>query len=58
MTPAAFGSGDADVWSEIDRLGNAAVDNGLAVRPVINVTTENGFTSGDGTSENPYIIPE
>ena len=26
------------------------------LRPVINVATENGFTSGDGTSENPYII--
>ncbi len=26
------------------------------VRPVINVTTDNGFTSGDGTSENPYVI--
>ena len=26
------------------------------IRPVINVATDEGFTSGDGTEENPYII--
>ena len=26
------------------------------IRPVINVTTDNGFISGDGTTENPYVI--
>ena len=29
-------------------------DSGL--RPVINVITENGFTSGDGTDSSPYVI--
>ena len=28
----------------------------FAVRPVINVIADNGFTSGDGTSSNPYVI--
>ena len=35
---------------------NYNVDWNFYLRPVINVTTENGFTSGDGTSENPYVI--
>ena len=30
--------------------------NASSVRPVINVSTDNGFTSGDGTASNPYII--
>ena len=56
MTPADFNGGRADVWFETDFLNGYFVDYGIAVRPVINVTTENGFTSGDGTSENPYVI--
>ena len=56
MTPADFGYGYARVWREYDNLNNSNVDNKTAVRPVINVTTENGFTSGDGTLENIYVI--
>ena len=56
MTPAYFDGGDALVWYELDRLGNDYVDDGFAVRPVINVTTENGFTSGDGAASSPYTI--
>ena len=56
MTPADFNYGHAYVWNERERLSLYYVDSGSAVRPVINVTTENGFTSGDGTSENPYIL--
>ena len=56
MSPAVFNDGNAYVWYEYAGLNNYNVDNYFAVRPVINVTTENGFTSGDGTSENPYII--
>ena len=56
MTPAAFGDGGAFVWGEIDGLGGNVVAYYGAVRPVINVTTENGFTSGDGTVENIYVI--
>ncbi len=26
------------------------------LRPVINVTTDNGFTSGDGTATSPYVL--
>ena len=59
MTPSAFYYGAADVW--IDAGGLFSLNVGLikgAVRPVINVTTENGFTSGDGTASSPYVISE
>ena len=56
MTPAGFNGGGANVWREFDGLRNYVVDYDDAVRPVINVTTENGFTSGDGTLENIYVI--
>ena len=56
MTPAGFGIGDAFVWFEAMGLGSNYVYNDGAVRPVINVTTDDGFTSGDGTAENPYAL--
>ena len=56
MTPAVFGDGYARVWREFDGLIDYGVDSYNAVRPVINVTTDNGFTSGDGTASNPYVI--
>ncbi len=56
MTPAGFSNSGANVWGEIGSLANDYVLNRNAVRPVINVTTDNGFTSGDGTASNPYII--
>ena len=57
MTPSRFSYGDANVWIETEGLGNSLVhdvDGGL--RPVINVKADNGFTSGDGTASNPYVI--
>ena len=57
MTPAGFRYGSAVVWGEGEGLiDDYRVDFNDAVRPVINVTTENGFTSGDGTIENIYVI--
>ena len=56
MTPSAFLRGNAIVWGEFEDLLNDIVHLNHAVRPVINVTTENGFTSGDGTLENIYVI--
>ena len=56
MTPAAFRRGNATVWNEREYLSNFNVTNDYAVRPVINVTTENGFTSGDGTASSPFQI--
>lgn len=56
MTPAAFNIGYANGWYEYDGLNRYRVNDDYAVRPVINVTTENGFTSGDGTVENIYVI--
>ena len=56
MTPAAFGTGSARVWIEGEALNYNYVNYTDAVRPVINVTTDNGFTSGDGTASSPYVI--
>ena len=59
MTPADFFIGYADVWYEGEGLFNGYYVNfSDAVRPVINVTTENGFTSGDGTASSPYVLSE
>ena len=50
------------VWREDDYLNydvvySTAINiNDNVLRPVINVTTDNGFTSGDGTAETPYVI--
>ena len=56
MTPVAFNDG-AIVWHEDDILRNDGVDGrNDAVRPVINVITDNGFASGDGTASSPYVI--
>ena len=56
MTPAVFDIGGARVWGGFDSLSNDGVGYNYAVRPVINVTTENGFTSGDGTASSLYTI--
>ena len=56
MTPAGFDFDTAFVWFEFELLNGSNVRNNGAVRPVINVTTDNGFTSGDGTASNPYVL--
>ena len=57
MTPATF-IGYAFVWYESGDFSSNNVNYSRAVRPVINVTTDNGFTSGDGTASNPYVLSE
>ena len=57
MTPAGFYGDYARVWRAGDNLGSSNVDsNRRGLRPVINVLTNNGFTSGDGTASNPYRL--
>ena len=56
MSPAVFGNDIAFVWNENELLNSHGVNYNGAVRPVINVTTDNGFTSGDGTASNPYVL--
>ena len=56
MSPAVFYRGYARVWGEFEFLDYSAVDSDYAVRPVISLLTENGFTSGDGTASDPYIL--
>ena len=58
MTPAVFDYGFAVVWSEYDYLAYYRVNDYYAVRPVINVTTENMTLTGDGTLDNPYMLEE
>ena len=57
MTPFGF-SNSAFVWYGADRLDGSDVDNSRAVRPVINLTTENCTLIGDGTIDNPYMLEE
>ena len=57
MSPDGFNRGLALVWYESEFL-SGGVGNYYAVRPVINVTTDDGFTSGDGTASSPYVISE
>ena len=56
MTPAVFFIDRADVWYGAEILNDHYVVGTDAARPVINVTTDNGFTSGDGTVSNPYVL--
>ena len=62
MTPATFGGGYAFVWNEFEGLyynfvnSHNVFDSYGGLRPVINLLTDNEFTSGDGTASNPYII--
>ena len=58
MTPAGFSNADARVWYEIDYLNSDYVFYNYAVRPVINVTTDNMSLIGDGTLDNPYVLEE
>ena len=60
MTPYASN----EIWVQSSGpFGYGSISNGdLAgpgtggLRPVINVNINNGFTSGDGTASNPYVI--
>ena len=56
LSPDDFNNDNANVWSEFDRLGTDSVNDQRGARPVINVTTNNGFASGDGTAQNPYVV--
>ena len=56
MTPAFYEHGKASHFFQYNIFLGANVDYSAGIRPVINVTAENGFTSGDGTTSNPYVI--
>ena len=60
MTPSSEDGGYENmvrVWCENAFLTSLGAFNmNLSLRPVINVTTNNGFASGDGTAQNPYIL--
>ena len=55
MTPLEYGEYPG-VWHECNTLYSDTVNYPWAVRPVINVTTNNGFASGSGTVSDPYVI--
>lgn len=57
MTPSDYNiTGKAYVRIQNVYIDRTMVSNPFGVRPVINVNVDNGFSSGDGTLENPYII--
>ena len=58
MTPFGFNRGSAYVWYGHVGLDGKGVNRNYAVRPVINLTTENCTLIGDGTLDNPYMLEE
>ena len=57
MTSARFSSDIAYVWFGFNYLNAEGVISPYrGLRPVINVNTDNGFTSGNGTTSSPYIL--
>ena len=58
MTPSAFNSNSDKAYIKVQdaSINETLGSNSFAVRPVINISVDNGFTSGDGTTENPYVI--
>ena len=58
MTPALTINGNVAVWFVDDNgLNYDGVTSTMrSIRPVINVRTDNGFASGDGTASSPYVI--
>ena len=57
MTPAMFNMGPTlFIESDDDRMDLSGVATEDYVCPVINVKVDNGFASGDGTAENPYVL--
>ena len=57
MSPFGFSRGAARVWDCTSVFSSDTVEyRGGGLRPVINVTTDNGFASGDGTALSPYVI--
>ncbi len=56
MTPAGSTSGCYDIFVYGEMLNVRQTVSRFAIRPVINVKADNGFTSGDGSTENPYAI--
>ena len=58
MTPSHFSDDGAFVWLESNNLSKTIMNNSLAIRPVINISTENMTLTGDGTLDNPYMLEE
>ena len=59
MTPAVFNNDSADVWVGANGFNaNTTVNTNYAIRPVINISTENMTLTGDGTIDNPYMLEE
>ena len=58
MSPNAFAGDLVFAWGEDENLKFNIVNDDYALRPVINVSTENMTLTGDGTTSNPYILEE
>ena len=56
MSPLALDSFGIYVYCGYRGLASDSTASRRFLRPVINVTADNGFTSGDGTALSPYVI--
>ena len=56
LSPSDFDGSNADVWDVVSGdLGYNYVDDDYGLRPVISLISSTNVT-GDGTSENPYVV--
>ena len=56
LSPDGFSGGRAGVWGVgSGNLGDFGLYNGFGLRPVISLISSTNVT-GDGTSENPYVV--
>ena len=58
MTPLYYDDFMGSIMNIVAResLRNFNITGDGSVRPVINVKVDTGFTSGDGSKDNPYLI--
>ena len=58
MSPRHFSGTSASVFTVYSSggLGSNSVNGAWGVRPVINLKADTQFSSGDGTSSNPYVV--
>ena len=54
MTPSNFSMGYANMW--YSGISSDIATIGLGIRPVINLKSDVVWSSGNGTSSNPYVI--
>ena len=56
MSPRSFDNSGAYMFHAGSGISDTTVNSAYGVRPVINLKADTQFSSGDGTSSNPYVV--